>query len=139
MSRAAEERHEVWFKQHLIDCAANFTVGAKVWRPHYNEIQEGTVTKVARCKLVDGRPYEDKDGDRPYYVAKFGKYPTNEFAGDYEDQTYAWKFFWKEEHARYELIEQIHRQVEDKQRDIEKLKKLEQDLVAAGAEDNRKW
>lgn len=133
MSRANEERWERWKAQNDIDCARNFVVGAKVWREHYSEIQEGIVVKVSRCRYVSysSDPQECADGDKPYYLAKFGGH--NQFTGDFVHQTFELNFFSKPEFARYELLEQLEGQIESKQREIVRLQKLMADVTAAGA------
>ena len=133
MSRANEERWERWKAQNDIDCAKNFVVGAKVWRENYNEIQEGTVDKVSRCRYsgYHGDLQECADGDQPYYLAQFGGH--NQFTGDFVSQTFEIRFFSRPEFARYELLHQLRNQIEDKQREIDRLQKLVTSTTEAGA------
>lgn len=118
MSRAAEEQAERWFVQQEKDDARDFVVGATVYRAAFDRIEEGVVRRVSRCDIPPGGGgnVERADGKHPYYVAQF--------RSDWVDQTYAWRWFAREEQARADLIRIVGGRIEDKRREIRELEAL---------------
>lgn len=128
MSKAAEEAHEKWFAQHQIECERDLVVGATVYRPTWDSVEEGVVRRVARCnnsKFGGGSPIEAENGEHPYYVA--------EFASEWVGQIYQWKFFATEAGARKQLVHEIHHRIADHRRDIQKWEALISALEALTA------
>lgn len=110
--------HERAFEKHLLECARDIVVGAKVYRANYSHIEEGVVKRVGRCCLRgDGDLEERDDGDHAYYLAQFGRYTC-------EAQTYQWKWFVSEDKAKVRLVEQLRRSLEDAQGRIRELEAL---------------
>lgn len=116
MSRFDAEHKRQWDEAAARD-ARDFVVGATVYRVMYGGIQEGVVRKAARCNDPDYG--EVADGKNPYYAAEFIRAPGCH--GDWESQTFAWKFFATRERAVKKLVERLERDIEDKQRDLDKL------------------
>jgi hypothetical protein len=121
MSKAAEEEAERYFAQLRIENARDFVIGATVYRANFDRIEEGVVRKVGRC---DDPNYGEKaDGKYPYYLAEF-KRGRGAASGDWESQTFSWKWFATRDAARKKLRESIEGRIEDKRHDIRTLEQL---------------
>lgn len=131
MSRQAETEIEIEFEREDAAkdaaCAHHFVVGATVYRARYDRVETGVVKRVSRCRIRGISPEECDGGEYPYYVAQFGS--------DWDAQTYAWRFFWDEAHARHALVEELQRRIAVKRREIQELEALAARTVAAGVSD----
>lgn len=116
MSRFDAEHERQWAEAAACD-ARDLVVGATVYRVMYGRIQEGVVRKVARCDNPDRG--DAPDGKNPYYAAEFIKAPGCH--GDWEAQTYSWKFFADRDRAVKRLLGQMETEIEDKRRELDKL------------------
>ena len=119
MSRAAEERAEARMKLVEEKAKKDYVVGATVYWPNYDHVEEGKVVKVAPCRLNSrGDPQEDPEGSYTLYYAQFQP------GGPWHSQTYPWKFFVKASVARAKLVRQIEDRIEEGRRAIEKMEQL---------------
>ncbi len=116
MSRFDAEHARQWAEAAARD-ERELVVGAKVYRVMYGQIQEGVVRTASRCNNPDYG--ENPNGDKPYYAAEFIKAPGCH--GDWEVQTFSWKFFADRDRAVKKLVERLEVEIEDKRRDLDKL------------------
>ena len=115
------ERDQEFDRQFAIQAAQearDFVVGATVYRHNHNrdgKIEEGFIRRVTRSDASGN--YEHPKGEYPLYVAEF---PRPGLQGDWESQTYAWKFWATREGAVADLLEYIDRWLEDEKRNYER-------------------
>lgn len=123
MSRQHEEAYARWRKTHDEECQRDLLVGAKVYRPAYDRIEEGTVERIDHVRYTsDAHEIEDPDGPYTRYFACFGP-------GRWESQTFQWRWFYKVEDAKKLLARQLRERAEGHRRDADKC-----DALAASIE-----
>ena len=125
MSRFDAEHEAEWKRQQEQD-ARDFVVGAVVYRAHYDHVQEGIVREVDRTDRTDAEYDGHANGKYARYVAEFRR--PGAAAGDWEHQTYSWRFFATKSEALRELVERIDGQILDAEREVEKLRKLRESV-----------
>jgi hypothetical protein len=88
-----------------------FVIGDAVFRANWDRVEEGRVIRIQRIKLDSQGNSRGAypDGDFIETTAKFG--------GDYESQTYCWKFFPRVETAQSRLAELAASHAEEKRRE----------------------
>lgn len=123
MSRLAEEAFDRRLVSDRAECERDLVVGAKVWRARSDRIEEGVVRRVEIGRfLSNGDFVASASGHARNYVASFGA--SGYGPGDWESQTYQWRFFLDKRRAHADLVRQLRRRVEEYQREIKKWEAL---------------
>ena len=122
MSRANELAYEKWRTTHDEECRRDLVIGARVYRAGYDKIEEGEVKRIDRVRYVESYfscPQEVEDPSGPYtrYTACFG-------ANSWESQTYQWRFFFKIEDARKDLVKKLRERAKDRRVDADRFDAL---------------
>jgi len=114
MSRQHEEAYEKWRAVHDEECRRDLVVGARVYRAEWDRIEEGTIERIDRVRFdYDAREVEDPDGPYPRYFACFGP-------GRWESQTFQWKWFFRIEDAKKDLIKKLRDRAKDRRDEADK-------------------
>ena len=136
LSKQAEEAYEKWRAAHDEECRRDLVIGAKVYRAEYGRIEEGEVIAIDRIRYTDGifdngREVDDPNGPYTRYTACFGP-------GQWERQTYQWRFFYNINDARKKLAKDLRERAKDARRDADRWDAMAATFEAQALEIGRK-
>ena len=118
MSRQTEEAYEKRARLHDKECQRDLVLGATVYLPNFDHIEEGKVTKIDRI-IFDSTGNEREDENGPYvrYHATFSPH-------HWVSQTYQWKWFYRIEDAKKALVKQMRERARTSRQEVDKWENL---------------